>query len=150
MIASLACPAVRVWIDQDLCTGDGLCTDHCPEVFRLLDDGISYVVDVTGAVHHQPGGAAQPAAVPAHLTDAVVAAASDCPGECIFIEEHATTATGTPGGAAGGADDPGDDDAGAERPGDAARPDGGDREHRWPRTVRVRWHHADGSTTVVR
>jgi hypothetical protein len=20
--------AMRVWIDQDLCTGDGLCTDH--------------------------------------------------------------------------------------------------------------------------
>jgi ferredoxin len=32
---------MRVWIDQDLCTGDGLCTDHCPEVFALLDDGIS-------------------------------------------------------------------------------------------------------------
>ena len=52
-----------VWIDQDLCTGDGLCTDHCPEVFRLLDDGISYVVDAAGAVHHRPGGAAEPAAV---------------------------------------------------------------------------------------
>ncbi len=34
---------MRVWIDQDLCTGDGLCTDHCPEVFMLLDDGMSYV-----------------------------------------------------------------------------------------------------------
>ncbi|MBL6619720.1 MAG: 4Fe-4S binding protein, partial [Ilumatobacteraceae bacterium] len=22
--------AMRVWIDQDLCTGDGLCVDHCP------------------------------------------------------------------------------------------------------------------------
>lgn len=22
---------MRVWIDQDLCTGDGLCTDHCPD-----------------------------------------------------------------------------------------------------------------------
>ena len=21
-----------VWIDQDLCAGDGLCVDHCPEV----------------------------------------------------------------------------------------------------------------------
>lgn len=34
---------MRVWIDQDLCTGDGVCTDHCPEVFRLLEDGRSYV-----------------------------------------------------------------------------------------------------------
>ncbi|HEY2430276.1 MAG TPA: ferredoxin, partial [Acidimicrobiales bacterium] len=35
----------RVWIDQDLCTGDGLCVDHCPEAFVLLEDGISYVHD---------------------------------------------------------------------------------------------------------
>lgn len=34
---------MRVWIDQDLCTGDGLYTDHCPDVFVLLEDGISYV-----------------------------------------------------------------------------------------------------------
>ena len=34
---------LHVWIDQDLCTGDGLCTDHCPELFVLLEDGISYV-----------------------------------------------------------------------------------------------------------
>ena len=27
----------EVWIDQDVCTGDGLCTDHCPDVFVLLD-----------------------------------------------------------------------------------------------------------------
>ena len=24
---------LRVWVDQDLCTGDGLCTDHAPAVF---------------------------------------------------------------------------------------------------------------------
>ena len=33
---------MRVWIDQDLCTGDGLCEDHCPEVFTLLEDGIAW------------------------------------------------------------------------------------------------------------
>jgi hypothetical protein len=27
-----------VWIDQDLCTGDGLCTDHCP-AFRAVVGG---------------------------------------------------------------------------------------------------------------
>jgi ferredoxin len=26
---------MRVWIDQDLCTGDGLCVDHCHDVFTL-------------------------------------------------------------------------------------------------------------------
>ena len=30
---------MRVWIDQDLCTGDGLCVDHCPEVFVQLETG---------------------------------------------------------------------------------------------------------------
>jgi len=43
-----------VWIDQDLCTGDGLCVDHCPEVFVQLDDGIAYVVE-NGAVLNDPG-----------------------------------------------------------------------------------------------
>ena len=32
-------PLMRVWIDQDLCTGDGLCVDHCPDVFVQLEDG---------------------------------------------------------------------------------------------------------------
>jgi ferredoxin len=76
---------MKVWIDQDLCTGDGLCTDHCPEVFVLLEDGISYVVD-HGAVQNDPGGAESMADVPPRLLDAVILAAEDCPGECIFIE----------------------------------------------------------------
>lgn len=76
---------LRVWIDQDLCTGDGLCVDHCPEVFVLLEDGISYVVD-HGVVCHDPGGAEEMADVPARHVDHVVAAAEDCPGECIFLE----------------------------------------------------------------
>ena len=78
-----------VWIDQDLCTGDGLCTDWCPDVFVLLEDGISYVR--SGAhVANDPGGAASAVHVPTRHEDAVVHAALDCPGECIFVEaEHA-------------------------------------------------------------
>ena len=76
---------MHVWIDQDLCTGDGLCTDHAPEVFVILEDGISYVQDEAG-VHHDPGGPTDIAVVPLRLQDAVVTAAEDCPGECIFIE----------------------------------------------------------------
>ena len=34
---------MKVWIDQDLCTGDGLCEEIAPAVFTLLDDGLSYV-----------------------------------------------------------------------------------------------------------
>ena len=77
---------MRVWIDQDLCTGDGLCIDHCPEVFVLLEDGISYVKE--GArVLNDPGQWDSIALVPANKEHHVVLAAEDCPGECIFIEE---------------------------------------------------------------
>ncbi|MGH9245784.1 MAG: ferredoxin [Acidimicrobiales bacterium] len=76
---------MKVWIDQDLCTGDGLCTDHCPEVFTLLEDGIAYVKE-HGEVLNDPGGAASLASVPHPFERRVVAAAEDCPGECIFIE----------------------------------------------------------------
>ena len=41
---------MRVWIDQDCCTGAGLCVDHCPDLFIVLDDGIGYVHD--GAARH--------------------------------------------------------------------------------------------------
>ena len=34
---------MKVWIDQDLCTGDGLCEEIAPAVFTLLDNGLAYV-----------------------------------------------------------------------------------------------------------
>ena len=76
---------MRVWIDQDLCTGDGLCTDHAPEVFMLLEDGIAYVKQ-HGRPLNDPGGSGSLAVVPSGLTTSVIHAAEDCPGECIFIE----------------------------------------------------------------
>ena len=76
---------LRVWIDQDLCTGDGLCVDHCPEVFVLLEDGISYVHDDTGP-RNDPGGPDGLVDVRPRWDTAVVNAAEDCPGECIFLE----------------------------------------------------------------
>ena len=76
---------MRVWIDQDLCTGDGLCVDHCPSVFTLLEDGIAYVVEA-GRVLNDPGGSRSVADVPERLERAVVESAEVCPGECIFIE----------------------------------------------------------------
>lgn len=76
---------MRVWIDQDLCTGDGLCVDHCPEVFLLLDDGISYVHS-NGWVGNDPGQDGSVLTVPIAHEHAVIDAAEDCPGECIFIE----------------------------------------------------------------
>jgi ferredoxin len=76
---------MKVWIDQDLCTGDGLCTDHAPAVFTLLEDGIAYVKQ-GGRVLNDPGSAGSLASVPPALEHDVVQAAEDCPGECIFIE----------------------------------------------------------------
>jgi len=76
---------MRVWIDQDLCTGDGLCLDHCPDVFVQLEDGIAYVCQ-NGVVGNDPGAGGSLATVGARNQPAVVAAAEDCPGECIFIE----------------------------------------------------------------
>ena len=76
---------MHVWIDQDLCTGDGLCTDHCHEVFVLLEDGISYVRDSSG-IGNDPGGRSSSVLVRPRLEQHVITAALDCPGECIFIE----------------------------------------------------------------
>jgi ferredoxin len=82
---------MRVWIDPDLCTGDGLCNDHCPEMFKILEDGISYVRDVaTGEMATDPGGRSSLVHVPERHERYVIDAAVECPGECIFIEEDAT------------------------------------------------------------
>ena len=79
---------LEVWIDQDLCTGDGICEDVCPEVFVILDDGIAYVREAN-QVMNDPGGHTSPARVSVEVEDRVIAAAQDCPGECIFIESRA-------------------------------------------------------------
>jgi len=76
---------VRVWIDQDLCTGDGLCVDHCPDVFVQLEDGIAYVAEF-GNPMNDPGGSGSLADVSNRQLQAVVEAAEMCPGECIFLE----------------------------------------------------------------
>ncbi len=47
---------MKVWIDQDLCTGDGLCEEIAPAVFTLLDDGLAYVKE-GDKVFSDPGGA---------------------------------------------------------------------------------------------
>ena len=82
---NLQAATLRVWIDQDLCTGDGICEDVCPEVFVILDDGIAYVRE--GArIMNDPGQQSGIARVAPEHEDEVVAAALGCPGECIFIE----------------------------------------------------------------
>jgi len=76
---------MKVWIDQDLCTGDGLCEEIAPDVFTLLDDGLAYVKE-GDKVYEDPGGAEGLANVPGGMEEAVIESAEECPGECIFIE----------------------------------------------------------------
>ncbi len=75
--------AMKVWIDQDLCTGDGLCEEIAPEVFTLLDDGLAYVRDKGKTLGEGVEGLA---VVPAGQEDGTIESAEECPGECIFIE----------------------------------------------------------------
>jgi ferredoxin len=78
---------MKVWIDQDLCTGDGLCEEIAPAVFTLLlDDGLAYVKE-NDQLRRDPGGVAGMALVPDDLEEDVTEAAEECPGECIFIEQ---------------------------------------------------------------
>lgn len=86
---------LHVWIDQDLCTGDGLCVEICPVLFEMGDDGLAYVKEADWPNLFGPAGsgsgpalqgAAGQAAIPADQLDATIEAAEDCPGECIFIE----------------------------------------------------------------
>jgi ferredoxin len=76
---------MRVWIDQDLFTGDGLCVDHCHDVFVQLEDGIAYVAEGRTPLN-DPGGSGSLAVVPPRHFESVIHAAETCPGECIFIE----------------------------------------------------------------
>jgi len=74
---------MRVWIDQDCCTGAGLCVDHCPELFVVLDDGIGYV-HVGLEVVTDPEQPSVP--VPRRYERSAIDAVERCPGECIFLE----------------------------------------------------------------
>ena len=80
---------MKVWIDQDLCTGDGLCEEIAPDVFVGLDDGLFYVKEGDKVFSKDNGnveGAEGVAAVPKGQEDAVIESAEECPGECIMIE----------------------------------------------------------------
>lgn len=78
---------MRVWIDQDCCTGAGLCVDRCPEMFTVLDDGIGYVRD--GAVVVTDAGSPS-VHVALRYERSVIDAVEHCPGECIYVDADAT------------------------------------------------------------
>ncbi|MFD9391299.1 ferredoxin [Streptomyces sp. NPDC060000] len=74
--------ALEVWIDQDLCTGDGICAQYAPEVFELDIDGLAYVKGGDDELLLAKG-ATTPVPLPL-LTD-VVDSARECPGDCIHV-----------------------------------------------------------------
>jgi ferredoxin len=73
---------LQVWVDQDLCTGDGLCVQYAPEVFEFDVDGLAYVKDETGEMQLAKDARVQ---VPPRLRLEVLDAAKECPGECIHL-----------------------------------------------------------------
>ncbi len=89
---------MNVWIDADLCTGDGICAEIAPSVFFMEDDGLAYVKEAKenfpdlGGDHKfneslGTGGLANGLGrIPDSKLDDVIEAAEECPGECIFIE----------------------------------------------------------------
>lgn len=64
---------MRVRIDQELCIGDGICEEICPEVFEVRDDGLAYVID------EEPDETLWPK---------VESAAEECPTDAIILEEE--------------------------------------------------------------
>ncbi len=73
---------VEVWVDQDLCTGDGLCVQLAPEVFEFDIDGLAYVKRADGELLTTPGARVP---VPSDLRLDVLTSATDCPGDCIHV-----------------------------------------------------------------
>jgi len=61
---------MKAKVDQDTCTGCGLCVDTCPEVFEMGDDTAKVIADP----------------VPAAAVESCKEAAADCPVEAIAVE----------------------------------------------------------------
>ena len=72
---------MRVWIDQDECSGVGVCVQESPQVFVLGSDGLAYV-QVAGRLYSSN----EPAIVDDAFLEPVLDAAEDCPQSCIYVE----------------------------------------------------------------
>jgi ferredoxin len=70
---------MKVRVDHELCTGDEVCTQTCPEVFEMQGDK----------------AVAKMEEVPKELEDCAKQGAESCPSEAIVVEEWAAHASGT-------------------------------------------------------
>ncbi len=77
----------EVWIDQDACTGDGICVTLAREVFELDIDGLAYVKGVDGELRTEARAAVP---VPGAILLDVIESAKECPGECIYVRSAAS------------------------------------------------------------
>ena len=75
---------LEVWIDQDLCTGDGLCVQYARPVFEMDLDGLAYVKNAQDELLLEPGSRTP---VPVDLVSDVIASAKECPGKCIHVAQ---------------------------------------------------------------
>jgi ferredoxin len=84
---------LRVRVDQDLCTGDGLCVQYAPEVFEFDIDGLAYVKGEDGELRLAAG---ETVAVPADAVARVIDSATECPGDCIHVTDQSGRAVAGP------------------------------------------------------
>ena len=71
---------MKVWIDQDLCTGDGLCEEIVPAIFFGHSDGLFYVREAGTDVPTEPTHQMyQTVDVPEDLAESTIEAAEECP-----------------------------------------------------------------------
>ncbi len=73
---------MRVWIDQDLCVGNGICEELSPDVF-YFDGNLAFVRNGEQVL---PRGEDGILTVRAGLEESVLDAAEECPAECIYVE----------------------------------------------------------------
>ncbi|MDT7555454.1 MAG: ferredoxin [Pseudonocardiales bacterium] len=84
---------MQVRVDQDKCTGDGLCVQYATQVFEFDIDGLAYVKGPDGELLTAEGAEVY---VPESLRLEVIDAAEQCPGECIYVTSPDGSVIGGP------------------------------------------------------
>ncbi len=90
---------MKVWIDQELCLGDGHCEELAPDVFCQRADGryvvmesdrhfgVARIYDGLCFDDSGPAGDAGLAKVPPELADDVISAVEHCEARAIYLTE---------------------------------------------------------------